>query len=418
MDDFPRPAAEAERLSALRQYEILDTMPEQDFDDLARLAALICETPIALVNLLDSERGWFKARVGTDATEIPRDDAFCSHAIAAPDRPLVVDDLERDERFAANPLVQTGEARFYAGAPVVTADGHAIGTICVIDSVPRSLAPEQIEALAALSRQVVAQLELRAHVAELKAARDEAEAANRSKTEFLARMGHELRTPLNAIIGFSQLTLTDERLDPGLRDDVTTIAEGGRHLLELVNEILDIARIEAGAVEVRRERVGLLALLERVADQVRPAAATRELELVVSAEQEEEILTDPERLRQLLHQLASNAVDHNRTGGKVSLLAERVDGEIAIAVVDTGPGIAPEDLPRLFAPFDRLGAERSRDRAPGAGLGLPLARRVAELLGGHIEVESTPGAGSRFTVHLPLSGDTHTRPPRVGESAT
>src|SRR5712692_10619121 len=158
---LPVPSDEAARLEALRAYQILDTTPEQGFDDLALLASHICGTPMALVSLVDSGRQWFKARVGVTMSETPREISFCGHAIVGRDL-FVVNDALKDERFATNPLVVSDpKIRFYAGAPLVTADGYAIGTLCVLDRVPRELSPEQQQSLRALGRLVLAQLELR-----------------------------------------------------------------------------------------------------------------------------------------------------------------------------------------------------------------------------------------------------------------
>jgi len=171
-------AGEADRLAALRRYKILDTEPEQRFDDLALLASQICGTPMALISLVDRDRQWFKARVGVDVPQTPRDIAFCAHAIEQPDL-FVVPDALKDARFRDNPLVRAEpRIRFYAGAPLVTTGGNALGTICVLDREPRVLTQAQQDALEALKRQVVAQLDLRLSLDELAAAlaaRDEAE---------------------------------------------------------------------------------------------------------------------------------------------------------------------------------------------------------------------------------------------------
>ncbi|MGH7567461.1 MAG: GAF domain-containing protein [Gemmatimonadales bacterium] len=161
----PLPPEEPQRLEALQRYKILDTLPEQAFDDVTLLAAHICQAPIALISLVDRNRQWFKSRVGLDAAETPRDVAFCAHAITARET-MVVPDALADVRFANNPLVTSDpQIRFYAGACLRVAEGHAIGTLCVMDRVPRELEPAQQEALEALSRQVMAQLELRRQLA-------------------------------------------------------------------------------------------------------------------------------------------------------------------------------------------------------------------------------------------------------------
>lgn len=163
----PVPSHEKKRLHVLWQYDVLDTVPEEVFDDLTDLAAHICETPIALISLVDEDRQWFKSKIGITISETSRDISFCAHAITS-DGLLIIPDAAKDARFKDNPLVAGGQKiRFYAGAPLVTPDGHALGTLCVLDRKPRTLRSEQQQALRVLAHHVMTQLELRRHAREL-----------------------------------------------------------------------------------------------------------------------------------------------------------------------------------------------------------------------------------------------------------
>ncbi|MEZ5292768.1 MAG: ATP-binding protein [Vicinamibacterales bacterium] len=223
---------EQARLSALRRYRILDTEPEQRFDDLTMLASQICETPISLITLIDTDRQWFKSRVGLDVVETVRSVAFCTHAIRQ-EGILQVPDAAGDDRFRHNPFV-TGEPniRFYAGAPLVTPDGHALGTLCVIDVKPRRLSAPQLRALAALRRQVEAQLELRRNLDELAgalAARDRAEEAQATLVaELKASLGQvEKLAGLLPFCSTCELNL----VIPATPASIPAVSEGLRQLL-------------------------------------------------------------------------------------------------------------------------------------------------------------------------------------------
>ena len=196
----PIPKNEVKRLKVLWQYDVLDTVPEEVFDDLTDLAAHICEAPVAMISLVDENRQWFKAKVGTSTKETSRDISFCAHAILN-DGLLVISDATKDPRFRDNPLV-TGpqKIRFYAGAPLVSPDGHALGTLCVLDKKPRKLRSEQLEALRVLAHHVVSQLELRRHARELAEARED---GKKQKSE-LARAQAEIARLRNQLDRFQK----------------------------------------------------------------------------------------------------------------------------------------------------------------------------------------------------------------------
>lgn len=236
----------------------------------------------------------------------------------------------------------------------------------------------------------------------LQEARLAAEKANKAKSEFLSRMSHELRTPLNAVLGFGQLLEIDD-LTPDQADSVNQITKGGAHLLDLINEILEISQIEAGHLSMSPEAVQVSEVVEAAVSLLRPLADERSVHLIGGSDGgcNHYIFADRQRLKQILLNLVGNGIKYNRQGGSVSISCfEPTPGTLRIQVTDTGPGIPADKFDLLFEPFERLGAEQTS--VPGTGVGLALARGLAEAMGGTLGVESTPGRGSTFWIEFPI----------------
>jgi PAS domain S-box-containing protein len=245
------------------------------------------------------------------------------------------------------------------------------------------------------------QLLVAEHAADLEGmARAEANRANHAKTEFLSRMSHELRTPLNAVLGFSQVLLLEE-LTEDQRESVAFISRAGDHLLDLINDVLDISRIEAGGLKLSLEPVNLHEVIGSACDLIRPQAAQRVVSLPVDLAIDEALYaqSDRQRLLQILLNLLSNAVKYNRPNGSITLRCDAGVDTISIGVIDTGLGITSADLRKLFTPFERLGAEGTE--IEGTGVGLALSRSLTEQMGGTLTVQSVIGRGSTFTLTLP-----------------
>jgi PAS domain S-box-containing protein len=292
-----------------------------------------------------------------------------------------------------------------SAAPYADESGQS-SQVVVRDITERRRAARELQQLANdLERRV------EERTAALTAARDEAERANRAKSDFLSRMSHELRTPLNAVLGFGQLLERDLH-DDGALGKVRHILQAGQHLLDLINDVLDLARVEAGHLTVSVEPVALQPLIADCLDLVRPLAQARGL--MVSAPRSGDprrVLADRTRLKQVLLNLLSNAVKYNRQGGQLAVRLADDGTHWRLHVDDTGPGLDAEQRARLFVPFERLDADRSA--VEGTGIGLALSRRLVELMHGSIDVESEPGRGSSFWVRLPKAAEAAPKPART-----
>lgn len=392
---------DARRLAVLREHDILDTPPEAAFDRITALTADLFDAPIVAVSLIDSDRQWFKSAIGLDVRETPRDQAFCDYTIRAAEV-MVVPDAEKDERFRDNPLVRGDPLiRFYAGAPLKMASGVNLGALCIIDRKPRPpLTDGEKRRLSVLAQIVVNEMEFRLTAEHLQLARLEAEAANRAKTEFLANMSHEVRTPLTAIIGFAGILGASKTLGDPERRFVDRISSASQNLLTIVNDVLDLAKLESGELDLHVEPVDPVQVIAEAMDLVGAQAEAKGLTLALRAtEAVPRVAADAPRLRQVMLNLLSNAVKFTEKGGVTVTLSTLEGDGVEIAVADTGIGIPQDRLSQIFERFVQADSSISRTFG-GTGLGLAISQRLARNMGGAITVTSTPGEGSVFRLEL------------------
>ncbi|MGQ3298844.1 GAF domain-containing sensor histidine kinase [Reyranella sp.] len=394
-----RHSDEGRRVAALRAYDILDTPREEEFDEVVRVVSAICGTPISVINLIDSERQWFKAEIGLGVRETPLPASICSHAILQPDLFIVPDTLA-DQRFSDNPLV-TGDPRlrFYAGALLKTPEGLPLGTICVLDYKPRDLDENQKALLRLTARQIMKMMELRRLNAAERIARERAEThaeattarlahANREsdlREQFIAVLGHDLRNPLASIQAGAQLVKRGKLT----LDEMLQLTQGSiSRMSALIDNILDFARGRLGTgIDLARTEVLLTPTLTQVVDELRAAAPDRRIAANIAMS--ESVFCDPGRIGQLLSNLLGNAVVHGAPGTPIDVEAKVKDGTFELSVRNAGDPIPDAALAKLFQPFFRGEARPSQQ---GLGLGLYICSEIARAHGGTLTASSTPEA--------------------------
>lgn len=403
---------ENERLVSLFRYDLLDTPRESDFDDLVKMAAQLCGVEIALISLVDENRQWFKACTGLDATETPREISFCGHAIHQDDI-FEIPDAHLDERFADNPLV-TGAPyiRFYAGQPLQSVEGYKLGTLCLIDSQPKCLTPQQRDILRFLATQVEKQFDLRLSLRQavqnsdmLQVQSERLEEGNQIREQLISVLAHDLRSPiasLEAIVSaFEQDYLGAEdllALIQQLRPELTKTS------LQL-NQVLVWAQRQMSSA-LRMEPFSVAAIAEQSLEWVQERAKVKQVELRQALEMELCCLGDPELIHIVLRNLLVNAVKYCRKDDQVILFAYEEAGEVVLGVQDTGLGMSPETLEKLRQ-HQRLASMAGTDAEQGFGLGLLLCHIYLQRMQSQLFIDSVLGEGSTFSFRLAIALDFH-----------
>lgn len=419
-----KPENEAARQSALDTLGILDTLPEERYDRITRLAKNLFEVPIALLSLVDNERQWFKSAQGLDASETSRDISFCGHAILD-DEPFIIGNAIEDERFIDNPLVLNDPSiRFYAGHPIKTVNGSNIGTLCIIDSKPKTMTDDDIRLLndlAFLIQQEIQNIELTRQVNDKEAAlifaKEKAEIADQEKTLILANMSHELRTPLHSILSFSDLGFRKTEDDKAKKyfDNINVSAN---RLTTLIDNLLDMSRLESRQMPINYKPHDIIALVKQQIENIEPIADKKNIAIKFQSVQSSiEAEYDPELLCQVIINLLSNAVKYSQENTVVNVLAYQMDkmlrgkhqDVIRLSVQDEGIGIPVIELDKVFDRF--IQSSKTDTKAGGTGLGLPISKEIIKLHRGQIWAESPANpetkTGSVFHLEIPLKQPEH-----------
>jgi signal transduction histidine kinase len=395
-----KPHNESERIKALRSYGVLDTLSEKEYDQLTAIASQICGCKMSLISLVDEDRQWFKARVGLDVSETAREFAFCAHAIHEPRKTLVVPDARLDNRFHDNPLV-TGDPHlaFYAGVPLVNEDGLSLGTLCVLDSEPKTLTESQLNALNALAEQVMVLLELRRSKMALERTLGNLEEKNRELEQFAFIAAHDLKSPLNGISSLTDV-LIDSHSEMLQQEGVcmlNAIRGSSQQLSSLINGLLDYYRLDSAyqamASPIKREE-----LISQVMNLFGGDSAV-EFQFFI---QPDAINTHGPVLLQVLLNLVGNAIkysDKSKTIVRVEI-EENKEG-YRVVVADNGAGIDSRFHDKLFELFETASSS-DRFGKRGNGIGLATVKKLVNRIGGSIRFFSELGKGTTFEFTMPL----------------
>lgn len=395
-------SVEKERMNELFSLDILDSQSETQYNELVELASTITDCPVSLISLVDSNRQWFKASHGLDATETPRDISFCSHAIEAKEDLFMVEDASEDPRFANNPLVtEDPNIKFYAGRKLTTSNGYNIGTLCVIDTKRRTLSKLQQSQLNLISKQVVYLIESRKRLADEKQKSIKAMA-------FISSISHEIRTPLTSVIGYADVisnSISKNENKEKINDYIETIKHSATHLESLVGDVLDFSKMGSGKVMINNESISLSMIMKQISSLLRVAVDKNNVDfkLTIDKSSPKFITTDPTLLKQIVINLASNAIKFTKDDQvSINVKFNKDNNLLIIDIKDNGIGMTEEEALRLFNPFEQANSTIQKN-FKGTGLGLAISKELAEKLGGDIKLTSSKlNIGSEFSITIPV----------------
>ncbi|MBU7571480.1 sensor histidine kinase [Flavobacterium lindanitolerans] len=396
---FPQiPHNEKERLDALLAYKILDSAPEKDFDDIVKLASEICHTPISTITLVDKDRQWFKSKIGLEFSEGARDTSFCAHTLNNPREMMIVSDSLEDDRFYDNPnVIGHPNVRCYVGVPLVDPNGHALGSLCVIDNQPRNLDNFQLLALEKLANQVINLLELRKKNFQLMENHNMLLSKYKDLEQFASIVSHDIKSPLNNIMMLTRLLQESnhDQLDGDGMQMLGYIYKSSEELKKLVDAILEYYKYDNEQV-IANENIRLNDFMQYLIDIL---DTKNEFQFILP-EKNHKIRSNKMALGQIFYNLISNSIKYNdKPKGIIHIDFSETEDFNIISIEDNGCGIDKANHHKIFNIFETLG-KTDRFEAKGTGIGLSTVQKMVQKLNGKIEIESELGKGTRFKVFL------------------
>jgi signal transduction histidine kinase len=395
------------RLAALQRTNLLDSPPEEAFDRLTRLASKILHVPVSLVSLVDNERQYFKSVVGPDdpwATlrETPLSHSLCQHVVAS-SKPLIVTDARRHPLVHQNLAIPELGVVAYAGMPLTTPDGQTLGSFCAIDTQPREWTEEEIEILQELATSAMTEVELRLTAQQLQESYQKLQAVEALRDDLTHMIVHDLRTPLTSLLSGVQMIELVGELTEDQHEILGISVDGGNILLGMINDLLDVSKMESGTLSLEYTPVCATRLLGSAQRQVQALATAQGLTLTSEVAPETPVFqADEDKLVRTLVNLLSNAIKFTPEGGgiNISVRLAKDEQDIVFSISDTGEGIPEDELGYIFDKFGQVESRKS-GRKMSTGLGLTFCKMVVEAHGGCIWVESEVGRGSTFFFRLP-----------------
>lgn len=394
----PIPENEAERLKALESYHIVDSLPETEYDDITKIASIICNTPIATITFIDADKQFVKAKVGVDITEVPRAITFCAHALVKPNEFLIIPDSRKDKRFSDNPMVtDLPNIIFYAGIPLVTPDGYVLGTLCVMDNKPHELSKVQVDALKSLANQTISLLELRKKNFLLELSQIKLNVFSKEMEDFAFAASHDLKEPLRMVKSF--LTLLEKKYAHILDDKGNTYihfaVDGANRMEILINELLEYNRV--GKTVTNAAPTNLNEVIEDIKKLFSLVIMEKKVTIVYNNLPTIKIAHIA--IMQIFQNLIGNAIKYQNPNTTPIITIKATDDAThwRFSVADNGIGIAPENLQAIFTIFKRLHSKEAYD---GTGIGLAICKKLVLQYGGTIwaEGEEDKGTTIYFTI--------------------